>query len=102
MTTEEKLKEMLGDYYEMGSPGSPNAAILQNMLGADNELRDPQSENEALLKLIYEDGVGNIMEAAEEAKEAAAAAEAAAQQAIGIGQMVYMGTDGKFYVNTED
>lgn len=72
MTTEEKLKEMLGDYYEMGVPGSPNAAILQNILGADNELRDPQSENEALLKLIYEDGVGNIMEAAQEAKDAAA------------------------------
>ena len=102
MTTEEKLKEMLGDYYEMGVPGSPNAAILQNILGAENELRDPQSENEALLKLIYEDGVGNIMEAAEKAKEDADRAEDAAEQAAGIAQMVYMGTDGKFYVNEEE
>lgn len=79
MTTEEKLKEMLGDYYEMGVPGSPNAAILQNMLGADNELRDPQSENETLLKLIYEDVIGAVYDARDEAQAAAEAAGTAAE-----------------------
>ena len=79
MTTEEKLKEMLGDYYQMGSPGSPNAAILQNILGADNELRDPQSENEALLKLIYEDVIGAVYDARDEAQAAAEAAGTAAE-----------------------
>lgn len=80
-TTEEKLQEMLGDYYQMGSPGSPNAAILQNILGAENELRDPQSENEALLKLIYEDGQLINQEAVEACTEAKEACEAA-QQAV--------------------
>lgn len=88
MTTEEKLKEMLGDYYEMGVPGSPNAAILQNILGADNELRDPQSENEALLKLIYEDVIGAVYDARDEAQAAAeqagTAAEAVANKAPAI------------------
>ena len=87
-TTEEKLQEMLGDYYQMGSPGSPNAAILQNILGAENELRDPQSENEALLKLIYEDGqlinqeAIERCEAAQEACEQTAAAVASHTAAV--------------------
>lgn len=34
------------------APRSPNAAALQNILGANNILRTPQSENEALLQLI--------------------------------------------------
>jgi len=34
------------------APRSPNAAALQNILGANNVLRAPQSENEALLQLI--------------------------------------------------
>ena len=88
MTTEEKLQQMLGDYYQMGSPGSPNAAILQNILGAENELRDPQSENEALLKLIYEDGqlinqeAIERCEAAQEACEQTAAAVASHTAAV--------------------
>lgn len=36
------------------APRSPNAAALQNILGADNVLREPQSENEALLQMIAE------------------------------------------------
>ena len=83
-TTEEKLKAMLGDYYRMGYPGSPNAAILQNMLGANNELRDPQSENEALLKLIYEDVIGEVYDARDEATRAAADAEAAKDHVDGV------------------
>lgn len=74
-TTEEKLQEMLGEYYRMGSPGSPNAAILQNILGAENELRDPESENEALLKLIYEDGQLINQEAIERCEAAQEACE---------------------------
>lgn len=89
MTTEQKLQEMLGDYYQMGSPGSPNAAILQNILGAENELRDPQSENEALLKLIYEDGQlinQEAVEACTAAKEAAEAAADAAEDSADLAQ----------------
>ena len=37
---------------DFGTPGSPNAAALQNILGASNILRVPQSENEELLQLI--------------------------------------------------
>ena len=39
---------------EFEAPKSPNAAALQNILGADNVLREPQSENEALLQMIAE------------------------------------------------
>ena len=38
------------------NPLSANEAILQNMLGANNEIREPQSPNEALLKQILEQG----------------------------------------------
>ena len=57
-----RLKEILGDDYDFGTPGSPNAAILQNILGAMNELRVPQSENEALLLLIYEKISGMVVD----------------------------------------
>lgn len=39
-------------------PQSRNEAILQNMLGAQNELVPPQSRIEALLQAILEQGTG--------------------------------------------
>lgn len=111
LTTEEKLQQMLGDYYQMGSPGSPNAAILQNILGADNVLRDPESENEALLRLIYEDGqlinqeAIERCEAAQEACEQTAAAVQSHTAAVydptktyAVGE--YVVYDGALYVCT--
>ena len=38
------------------APQSPIEAILQNILGEENELRDPQSRNEELLTEILEQG----------------------------------------------
>lgn len=39
-----------------GEPQSRNEAILQNILGADNELLPPESRIEALLQAILEQG----------------------------------------------
>lgn len=39
---------------EFDAPQSRNEAILQNMLGADNELGDPMSRIEALLMQLLE------------------------------------------------
>ena len=93
---------------EFGTPGSPNAAILQNILGAQNELREPQSENEALLKAIYEKGFEPVYTARDEAVAAAGdaeiakdAAEAAAAEARQIATMVYVDDEGKVMVNDE-
>ena len=36
------------------APQSRNEALLQNMLGADNELEEPQSRIEALLLMLLE------------------------------------------------
>lgn len=41
-------------------PQSRNEAILQNMLGASNELERPQSRIEALLMALLEMGVGGM------------------------------------------
>lgn len=43
---------------EFDAPQSANEAILQNMLGADNELREPQSRIETLLLMLLEQGGG--------------------------------------------
>lgn len=43
---------------EFRTPQSANEAILQNMLGAENELREPQSVVEDLLQQILEQGQG--------------------------------------------
>lgn len=37
-------------------PQSANEALLQNILGAENEIREPQSVIETLLKEIWEGG----------------------------------------------
>ena len=37
---------------EFNEPQSRNEAILQNILGAENELETPQSRNEAILQAI--------------------------------------------------
>ena len=39
---------------DFGAPQSRNEAILQNMLGADNELGDPMSRIEDLLMQLLE------------------------------------------------
>ena len=39
---------------DFGSPESRNEAILQNMLGADNQLGEPLSRIEALLMQVLE------------------------------------------------
>ena len=39
---------------DFGAPQSRNEAILQNMLGADNELGDPMSRIEYLLMQLLE------------------------------------------------
>ena len=44
--------------HDFGEPQSRNEAILQNMLGADNELGEPQSRIEELLMEILEQGGG--------------------------------------------
>lgn len=44
------------------APQSANEAILQNMLGEDNELREPQSRIETLLLALLEKGVPMIPE----------------------------------------
>lgn len=50
------LQNMLGADNEMLAPISANEAILQNILGANNELREPESRIEALLLQILENG----------------------------------------------
>ena len=42
---------------DFGAPQSRNEAILQNILGADNELLPPQSRIEVLLQAILEQGI---------------------------------------------
>ena len=44
---------------EFGTPLSRNEAILQNILGADNELEEPQSRIEVLLLALLEKLDGN-------------------------------------------
>lgn len=53
--------------YEFAEPESRNEAILQNMLGADNELLPPESRIETLLQMLLEElenieGGGSISE----------------------------------------
>ena len=50
------LQNLLGAENDFGPPQSPIEAILQNMLGANNVIREPESRNEALLKQILENG----------------------------------------------
>lgn len=52
------LQNILGDDNETGAPQSRVEAILQNMLGANNALEEPQSRNEKLLMEILEQGAG--------------------------------------------
>lgn len=47
---------------EFNSPESRNEAILQNILGADNELLPPQSRIEVLLQLLLEELEGGSSE----------------------------------------
>ena len=42
---------------DFGAPQSRNEAILQNILGAENELLPPQSRIEVLLQAILEQGI---------------------------------------------
>ncbi len=50
------LQNMLGANNELEPPQSRAEAILQNMLGANNELEPPQSREEQLLMLLLEQG----------------------------------------------
>lgn len=43
---------------EFRTPQSANEALLQNILGAENEIREPQSVTEYYLKKIWEEGTG--------------------------------------------
>lgn len=43
---------------EFRTPQSANEALLQNILGAENEIREPQSVTEYYLKKILEKGTG--------------------------------------------
>lgn len=43
---------------EFRTPQSANEALLQNILGAENEIREPQSWTEYYLKKIWEEGTG--------------------------------------------
>lgn len=52
------LQNILGDDNETGAPQSRIEAILQNILGANNALEEPQSRNEKLLMKILEEGAG--------------------------------------------
>jgi hypothetical protein len=45
------------------APQSPVEAILQNMLGESNEIREPQSRNEELLIEILESMGGQVPKA---------------------------------------
>ncbi len=50
------LENLLGADNEMQPPQSRTEAILQNMLGANNVLEPPQSREEYLLQQILEQG----------------------------------------------
>lgn len=43
---------------EFRTPQSANEALLQNILGAENDIREPQSVTEYYLKKIWEEGTG--------------------------------------------
>ena len=53
------LENLLGADNEMQPPQSRTEAILQNMLGANNVLEPPQSREEYLLQQILENGGGS-------------------------------------------
>lgn len=53
------LENILGADNEMQPPQSRTEAILQNMLGANNVLEPPQSREEYLLQQILEQGGGS-------------------------------------------
>lgn len=52
------LQDLLGADNQFGAPQSRIEAILQNMLGANNVLAEPESRNEELLLQILEQGGG--------------------------------------------
>ena len=56
--TEAVLQNILGAENELSAPQSRIEAILQNILGAENELSAPQSRVEELLMAILEQGGG--------------------------------------------